>query len=297
MNHWPDRRRGQLFAALAGIGWSTAGIFQRQLSVGTVTQVAGRAIAAALFLSIVLVVRKRSQSVAVVRGIGRWGLLFAWCMAGAMGLFIDALNNAPVASVLFIQALAPFVAVVLAFVMIGENSSLRTWIVTSVAIGGAAVMLGPERISSRGIASSLAMTVLFALTIVIARRQRHISMFPALLVGQLSLIAVTAPFADFASVTANDATYFAILGVVQMGFSQICFAAGARLLPAAEVALWTLLEVVLGPVWVWCFVGEQPGQWTLLGGTIVIGAVVVQAFEAPGDDLRRQVSVDASANV
>jgi drug/metabolite transporter (DMT)-like permease len=92
-----------------------------------------------------------------------------------------------------------------------------------------------------------------------------------------------APFASAAGVGAKDLALLAGLGVTQIGLGLIFLTIGARLIPAAEVALITLLEIVLGPLWVWMFLGEQPSATTLAGGAIVLAAVVIQATGAPDE--------------
>ena len=78
----------------------------------------------------------------------------------------------------------------------------------------------------------------------------------------------------------EDLLLILALGVGQMGLGLAFLTIGARLIPAAEVALITLLEVVLGPLWVWLARSEQPSRATLLGGVVVIAAVVLQTGDA-----------------
>ena len=92
---------------------------------------------------------------------------------------------------------------------------------------------------------------------------------------------MAAPFASPGSVSLQDLGLLVALGVGQIGLGLVLLTIGARLIPAAEVALITLLEIVLGPVWVWLARGEQPSATTLAGGAIVLGAVVFQAVAAP----------------
>ncbi len=118
-------------------------------------------------------------------------------MAGACGAFIVALNHSTVANVLFLQALAPFAAVALAWVTLRESATRRTWAATGLAVSGVAVMVGgPSSGSMLGLLASIAMTVLFAITIVITRHRREVSMAPAVALAQLMLFAVAAPFAS-----------------------------------------------------------------------------------------------------
>ena len=74
----------------------------------------------------------------------------------------------------------------------------------------------------------------------------------------------------------------ALLGVGQIGLGLALLMVGARLIPAAQVALITLLEVVLGPIWVWLAYTEQPDAATLAGGAIVVVAIVIQTLATPG---------------
>jgi DME family drug/metabolite transporter len=83
-------------------------------------------------------------------------------------------------------------------------------------------------------------------------------------------------------VTASDWRIFFLLGVFQMGLGLALLTVGARLLPPAEVALLSLLEVVLGPLWVWLAYGEKPAATTLVGGAVVTMAIVVQATGSDG---------------
>jgi drug/metabolite transporter (DMT)-like permease len=127
------------------------------------------------------------------------------------------------------------------------------------------------------------MTTAFAATLVITRQQRHVSMAPATCLSQVIVFLCAAPFAHPGSATPRDLLLLASLGVGQIGLGFVFLTIGARLIPAAEVAVITLLEVVLGPLWVWVFLGEQPAAATLAGGAIVLCAVAFQARGRPGE--------------
>jgi drug/metabolite transporter (DMT)-like permease len=127
----------------------------------------------------------------------------------------------------------------------------------------------------------LLMAVSFAGTIVVTRHLREVSMAPATCLSQVLVFVVAAPFASTGSIGAQDLTLLAALGIGQIGLGLIFLTLGARLIPAAEVALITLLEIVLGPLWVWIAESEQPSTTTLAGGAIVLAAVVIQAVGEP----------------
>jgi drug/metabolite transporter (DMT)-like permease len=102
-------------------------------------------------------------------------------------------------------------------------------------------------------------------------------MAPATALAQVLLVVVFLPFADLHAVPGDDLLALAALGVGQIGLGLVFLTIGARLIPAAQVALITLLEVVLGPLWVWLAVDERPSTATLVGGAIVVAAGIIQA--------------------
>jgi drug/metabolite transporter (DMT)-like permease len=148
----------------------------------------------------------------------------------------------------------------------------------AIAVAGVAVMVGgPGDISAAGNGLPLLMALSFAGALVIARRRRDVSMAPATCVSQLIVLAAAAPFAHPGSIGRRDLLLLAALGAGQIGLGLAFLTLGAQLIPAAEVALISLLEVVLGPLWVLLARSERPSTATLVGGAIVVGAVVVQA--------------------
>jgi drug/metabolite transporter (DMT)-like permease len=276
-----QRRRGRLFVALAAVAWSTAGLFQRELSVDVATQLAGRALFAALGLLAYVAITERGRVLHAFRATGRSGIAVVALIAVSSASFLAALNYAPVANVLFMQALAPIFAAALA-TLLGEAVSRRTWIAMLVALAGVAVMVGgPGGAGWLGLGLSLLMSASFAAVIVITRHRRDVSMAPATCLSQIVVFAAAAPFAHFGAAGVRDVTLLATLGVCQIGLGFVLLTIGARLIPAGEVALITLLEIVLGPLWVWAFVAEQPAVATLVGGAIVLGAVLLQVKSDP----------------
>lgn len=252
-------------------------MLQRELSLSTTTQLAGRAFFAALALAVFVAVSMRGDAWRAFREMGRDGLAFAVSVSIASGAFIVALNHTSVANVLFLQAASPIAAALIARVTLGEPISGRAWGAMLVALCGVAIMLGgPGGGEYFGFGVSLLMTLAFAVSIVIARHRREISMAPATCLSQLFVLAVAAPFATPGEIGGHDLVLLIALGVGQMGLGLALFTVGARLLPAAEIALITLLEIVLGPLWVWIVVSEQPSAATIAGGVVVIVAVVLQ---------------------
>ena len=182
-------RRGQVCVALAAVAWSSAGLLQRQLTLDVWTQLAGRALFAAFALMLYVAIAERGRVVDACRSIGIAGIGLALCLATASGAFIAALNHTTVARVLFIQAISPVLAAVLARVLLGEPVTRRSIVAMAVALGGVALMLGaPGGGDAAGDGLALVMAFAFALALVITRHRRDVSMAPATCLSQLFLL-------------------------------------------------------------------------------------------------------------
>ncbi len=270
-------RRGQVLVALAAVAWSTAGVLQRQLSLDTATQVMARAAFAAAALLAYVAVAERGRVRSAFRSIGLAGIAVALCVAVASASFISALNHTTVARVLFILAVAPILSALLAWVTLGEPITKRTVVAMGVALAGVGVMLGaPGEGSLAGDGLAFVTAGAFAVMLVLTRWRQDVSMAPAPCLSQVILVIAFAPFATLCAIDGADAGWLAALGIGQIGLGFALLTAGARLIPAAQVALITLLETVLGPLWVWLALDERPSALTLIGGAIVIGAIVFQ---------------------
>jgi drug/metabolite transporter (DMT)-like permease len=293
------RPLGSAYVALAALMWSLAGILQRQLHMNLASQLAGRAIFAFFALMVFIAVAERGRLIRAFRAIGRSGLAIAALIAIASGAFITALNDTSVANVLIIQALVPLVSALLGR-LAGEPVRARTWVAIGIAAAGFAVMAGaPSRPSLPGLVFSFITTLTFSATIVVARRNAEVSMAPATCLSQLLVFAVFAPFAHAGELSGANLGYLALLGIAQMGLGLFFLSLGARLISAANVALISQLENVLGPVWVWLAGIEHPSAPTIAGGIIVIAAVALQvtwgSYSAAGlprqpDDVRRDLA-------
>jgi drug/metabolite transporter (DMT)-like permease len=270
-------RRGQLYVALAAVAWSTAGVLQRQLTLDTATQVFGRAAFAAAALLAYVAVVERGRVVQAFRSVGLAGVAVAVCVAIASASFIAALNHTSVARVLFILAVSPMLAALLARVTLGEPITRRTVLAMAMALAGVALMLGaPGEGSLAGDGLAFAAALSFAVMVVITRWRHDVSMAPATCLSQAILVVAFLPFASPGAIGGDDLAWLAALGIGQIGLGFALLTVGARLIPAAQVGLITLLEVVLGPLWVWLALDERPSTPTLAGGAIVIAAIVLQ---------------------
>jgi drug/metabolite transporter (DMT)-like permease len=268
-----------LFVAAAAVAWSSAGVLTRAIAASAGTQLFWRAFFAGLALLVVVVVQSRGRPGGQFRALGPVGLGVALCFATASSAFMLALGETTVARVLFIQAASPFIAAALAWALMKERVPRRTRLAMTASLVGVGVMLGASLGggSPKGDLLALLMATAFAAAIVLTRLRRDVSMTPATCLAMLLVAVVAEPLTDPMSASGHDVALLAVFGAGQMCLGLSLFAVGARLIPAGEAGLITVLEVVLGPVWVWIAYAERPDRATLLGGAIVLAAVVLHA--------------------
>jgi len=285
-------RRGQLAILLAAVAWSTAGLGQRELDASPATQVAGRAAFAALALLALVLATERRGTVAAFRSMGRWGVALAVALGISSGGFLFALNYTTVANLLFMQAAAPMMAALLGWALLRERVDGRTWVALGLAAAGVGLMAaGSFDAGFTAAVMPFVVTASFAVVIVIARHRREVSMMPATCASQVLVLLACLPFLSLGSAGRSDWLVVAALGIGQIGAGLALLTIGARLIPPAQVAIISLLELVLGPLWVWLAYAERPSTGTVLGGAVVVAAVLVQSS---GDVLRlRRVSAEA----
>ena len=162
----------------------------------------------------------------------------------------------------------------------------------SLALFGVGIMVSDSAASGRllGDLLSVMVAVCLAATIVVARHYPDLQMTEALCAACLITALVTAPLASPTQVALNDLMLFAIFGICQMGLGLVMFSAGVQLISAAEAGLASVLETVLAPIWVWLAVGEVPGPLALIGGGVVMIAVLGHLVAERIDELRNRMA-------
>jgi drug/metabolite transporter (DMT)-like permease len=274
----------------AAIVWSTGGLIVRHVEAESWTIVFWRGAFAALTLLVYLGVRDGRNMFALFRGLGLGGLGVAVCFGTASLSFVIALHHTSVATILFLQSAAPLIAGVLAWLWLGER---MTWVKVAamlLALVGVGITVSDQDASGDllGIALSVVIMICFALATVLVRRFSHIRMTPATCLSALCLVVVGGTMGSPASVDAGELVLLFLFGACQLGIGFILFTNGARLIPAGEAILLSLLESILAPIWVWVWptLREYPGDRALIGGALVIAAVIWNTVAEMGQTRR-----------
>ena len=279
-----NRRVGIPLVLMAGIFWSLSGLVYRWIEVATAWQVLFyRSLSLFCFIALWLVVRYRGRLIGVFQSAGRLSVLGGLCLSISFSGYILALDQTSVANALFILAAAPFFAALLGRVLLSEHIGWTTSLAMGMAALGLAVMAGNELAIGRGLGELFALAAalgLAGLTITL-RMRRSTDMLPAILFASLfaTLFALTGMLWDGDSLilTPKDLSLSISLGVFQVGLGFMLYTAGSRHLPAVELTLLSLTEVIVGPILAWLGADEVPSTTTLAGGALILLAIVTLA--------------------
>jgi len=243
-----------------------------------------RSLALVLTLLVVLVVRNGRAIFSAFRTAGINASVGGLCLGSGFACWIFSLTHTTVANALFLLSTAAFLTAILARIVIGERVPRATWLAMTVALLGVAVMVGEGVVAGTLFGNVMGLTAALAFSgfTVALRRGKSVDMLPTVCLAGVfaSIIAgivILATGIGFV-VSGYDLSLCVTLGIGQIGCGLILFTIGSRYVPAAELALLSLTEVVLGPLWVWIGVGEVPSLWTFLGGIIVLAAVAGRAL-------------------
>lgn len=264
--------------------WSIAGVVARHLEAARSFEVTfWRSFFNTLTLTLAL---------SAMRGPTMWRQLPDWprsvwisgiCWAVMFTAFMVALTLTSVANVLITMALAPLVTALFARSFLHQHLPPRTWMAIAAAGLGIAWMFGNE---ARQGASPLGTLVALAVPLASAvnwtvlqhmsRREtaQRTDMLPAVWIGAVLSAGLALPLALPLQASAHDIGLLALLGAVQLAVPCLLVVRLSRELPAPEIALLALLEVVFGVAWAWLGAGERPASETLIGGSIVLAALI-----------------------
>jgi DME family drug/metabolite transporter len=277
-------RQGVALVLLAGTCWSIMGLVVRLMEAATAWQILFyRSVSLGIFLFVVLAVRSRGHPLRAIRRGGLGSLLGALALVLAFCGSIFAIRNTTVANAMFLFASAPFMAAGLGLLILKESVRRATWIAMAVGGLGVAIMVA-EGISLGhffGNVAAVGSALGFALFTIALRWQHKEDMLPAVCLGGFITAAVAGAMSlssgEGLAVLPYDLMLTCVLGIGQLGLGLTLYTYGSKAVPAAELALLAMTEVVLGPFWVWLALGETAGLWTLVGGALLLVAIAGNA--------------------
>lgn len=275
------RKLAILLMIASSVVISFSGLIVRILEVGPLVMNFYRGMFLMCAVMVLLVVRYRGATIVRVISVGWSGIIAGIMLAAAAITFLQSLTHTTVANTLFVLAAIPFVTAGLAWIFLKERPNSATLVTMVIAFAGIVIMIGEGFTigAAYGNVMALLTTLSFSIYAVLVRRNRQVDMLPAILISTLIIMVVVALMRQGElEISRQDLWLCLLWGGVMSGFTSACFIVASRHIVAAELTIFMLLEFALGPVWVWLFVNESPSRWTLVGGALVICAVLGRSF-------------------
>ena len=281
----PDRGRvtGRLWVLSAGLCMSLGGPIIRLADDSTPWQfLFYRSLGAAAIILVYFLVTRRPV-LELVRSAGMNGLVGGLGLAVAFTGYVWGVMHSTVANALFLISASPLVAAFLGWMVLRERVARSMWFAMFGVIVGVTIMIGEGLAEADllGDLAALASAVGFAGFSVAIRRGRDTDMSPTILIGAAITTAFSAVMAAAGgtglAAPMMDVGLAAAYGVLVIGAGIFMLTIGARNVPAAELLVLSLTEVVFASIWVWLAFGEVPSVLTLVGGLIILGSIGGQA--------------------
>lgn len=283
-----DHSRAVLLMVLVTLMWSTAGVVTRQLEQARSFEITfWRSFFTVISLLVILPLFQGRAVFTKLKDGGRWLWLSGLCWSVMFTAFMLALSLTTVGNVLVTLAIGPLLTAVVARVFTGHRLPMRTWVAICVAGLGIAWMFGEqfalgEARHLAGTAIALLVPIAGAINWTVVQRCQaqglKIDLIPAVLVGAVLSSLGTLPLALPLSASHQDIAWLALLGLTQLAIPCVLSVVCASVLKAPEISLLALLEVIFGIAWAWLGAGENPGSAVLLGGALVISALVANEW-------------------
>ncbi|WP_246688606.1 MULTISPECIES: DMT family transporter [unclassified Mesorhizobium] len=267
-----------MFVLAATLAWSASGVYMRLLSVDVSTTIALRALFGALFLGLacLLLPNRRDQWRALAHPAG---FALVLCQVTGQACFVGAMYYTSIANVMFIGATLPFVAALLARLLLREPLKRSTMVSGLVCLFGVTVIVVSSGSVGLRVGDILAfgLTLSYAVIGLLPKIKPDLPILPPVLVGCLVTFALFLPMASVGGISRFDWGVLALFGATNSCLALVLYLSGAKLLSADEAALLSTADVVLAPTWVWLMFSERPAPATLVGGAIIVVAIVLHA--------------------
>lgn len=287
----PSHKQALLLMIIAPAMWSSAGVLSRHLESARGFEVSfWRSFFAGAFVMLALAWQHRAKAIDKLMALGRFGAFSGVMWAAMFSCFMLALTMTTVANALIVESLSPLLTALFAWIFLSEKIPRRTWVAILFAFFGMIWMFvdGFSKLDTRGLMGViLAMCVPFAASanvIILKKGGQTVDLIPAVLVGAVLSACMMLPFALPLSASLHDILILAVLGVFQLGLPCMLMVHAAKGLSAPEISLLSLLEILLGPLWVWIAFHEIPADATLVGGAVVLFALVFNEIMALRED-------------
>ena len=280
MNSLTDQKKGSLMAFVAVMFITPDSLFIRLSNVETWSLVFYRGIIPFVLVFIGMLLIYRLKFFNLLRSNGYYGLAYVLTFSVTNIAFVVSIQNTNVANTLIMIATAPMLSAILGSFFLRENPDKKTWIAIFITFFSAlfifydSIKLGNFFGDILGFVAAMGLAV----GAVIIRSAKRLNLVPSAVVGKLIIALFAMFFVKDYSLDNNDIYIVPLMCVMCVAIPFVLVTIAPRFITAAEVNLFFLLETIIGPIWVWLIIKEQPSPETIVGGAIIVLTIATHSF-------------------
>ena len=280
MSNLTDQKKGSLMAFIAVIFITPDSLFIRLSNVETWSLVFYRGIIPFVFVFIGMLLIYRLKFFNLLKSNGYYGFAYVLTFSVTNIAFVVSIQNTNVANTLIMIATAPMLSAILGSFFLRENPDKKTWVAIFITFFSAlfifydSIKLGNFFGDILGFVAAMGLAV----GAVIIRSAKRYNLVPSAVVGKLIIALFAMFFVKDYSLNNNDIYIVPLMCVMCVAIPFVLVTIAPRFITAAEVNLFFLLETIIGPIWVWLIIKEQPSPETIVGGAIIVLTIATHSF-------------------
>ena len=277
-----DQKKGMLLAFTAIMFITPDSLFIRLANIESWSLIFYRGIIPFFAVLIGLLIIQKGQIISSLISNGWHGIAYSITFTISNIFFVISIEITNVANTLVMLSLAPMIAAIISFIFLKENPEKKTWIAVTITTFAVIYIFFDsfERGDIKGNFFGLICALGLAAGAVIIRSAKKVNLVPSAMIGKLFVALIALIFVDKFSLEGEDLIIIPTMGIFCVAIPFVLITLAPRYITAPEVNLFFLLETILGPLWVWLVIHEQPSIETLIGGAIIISTIAIHSFLA-----------------
>ena len=280
MDKFSNQKKGSLLAFVAVMLITPDSIFIRLSNIETWGMLFYRGAIPFVVVLIGLIFFYKNNLLKALLGIGYPGIFYVISFSICNITFIISIQNTNVANTLVMIAMAPMLSAILGSIFLKEIPDSKTWIAIIITLIAVSYIFHDSIEMGNFYGDLFGLITAFGLACnaVIARFAKNRDLVPSAVIGKLCVAIFAFFFVDSFSLVGTDLIFIPLMCVMCVAIPFVLVTIAPRFIPAEEVNLFFLLETIIGPIWVWLIINEQPSIETILGGSIILLTIAIHSF-------------------
>ena len=277
---YSDQKKGTLIAFTAIMFITPDSLFIRLANLDSWNLIFYRGLIPFVVVLLGLLVLYKTKLLKEIINNGWHGFFYACTFVVTNIFFVISIENTNVANTLIMIALAPMLSAIISFFFLKENPDKKTWIAIIITTLSVLYIFYDSLEAGDLLGNFLGLVCATGLAVgaVIIRSAKKISLVPSAMMGKLTVTLIALLFVDQLKLEGGDAVIVPLMCIMCVAIPFVLVTLAPRYITAAEVNLFFLLETILGPLWVWFVIKEQPSLETILGGAVIVATIAVHSI-------------------